>query len=298
VVVPVYNQERYVAECVASALDQTFADREVVVVDDGSTDRTPEILAAFGDRIRYVRQENRGAAAALNHGVRLARGEYVAWLSSDDVYLPRKLERQVALLDADPAVDLVYTDFCEIDGEGRLLREIRSPYYADRHEFARRLLWNNFVNGSSVLLRRRAFDAAGGFDESMRLHADGTMWFRLLKNGRFGHVPEMLLKYRWHAGNASHDGAAMRRYLVDYYDRVLGSWSLEELFGDRADRPGWRAEALRELGDLFVYRGITAKALASYRRALALAPASPRTWLALTLTLARLARANLGRPAA
>ena len=283
--IPVYNQERYVAECVESALDQTYRDHEVVVVDDGSTDRTPEILAAFGGHIRSIRQENRGAAAALNHGIREARGEYVAWLSSDDVFLPRKLERQVALLDHDRGIDLVYTDFYEIDGEGQVLREVKSPHYGDRREFVRRMLWNNFVNGSSVLFRKSAFEAAGGFDESMRLHADGTMWFRMLKHGSFGHVAEPLLKYRWHAGNASHDHAGMQRYLVDYYRRALALFPIEEIF---ADRP--TAEAHRELGDLLSYRRLYGMAIPYYARSLAARPVAPATWGRALLAAGRAAR--------
>jgi teichuronic acid biosynthesis glycosyltransferase TuaG len=293
VVVPVYNQERYVGACVESALDQTYRDREVVVVDDGSTDRTPERLAAFGDRIRAIHQPNAGFAAALNSGIRQSSGEYVAWLSSDDLFHPTKLERQVAYLDARPDVDLVYTDFYEIDPDGRVIREVRSPWYADRRELARRMLWNNFVNGSSVLMRRTALEAVGGFPTAPRFQADGIMWFRMLARGRFGHVPELLTSYRIHPGQGSADVARLQRDMETYYRAALGLFSLEDVFGDRPRGPAWRADAFRELGDILAYRRVVGPALSFYLRAAAAgAPLGP-TAVAAGRLVARAARARL-----
>jgi glycosyltransferase involved in cell wall biosynthesis len=293
VVIPVYNQERYVGAAIESALAQTYRGHEVVVVDDGSTDRTPSVLASFGARIRAIEQPNAGFAAALNRGIAQSHGEYVAWLSSDDLFLPTKLARQVAYLDAHPDVDLVYTDFYEIDPAGQVLRAVRSPWYPDRRRFAREMLRNNFVNGSSVLMRRAAFDAVGGFPIWPRFQADGIMWFAMLARGAFGHVPELLTSYRIHPGQGSQDVARLQRDMATYYRRALSFFTLEQLFGDLPAWPVGRADAYRELADILAYRQLTRPALGFYVKALSLGAAVPSTTVAALRTLARSARRRL-----
>lgn len=282
-VIPVWNQERYVGAAIESALTQSFVGREVVVVDDGSTDGTPAILTAYGSRITALRQENAGFAPALNRGIHASRGEYVAWLSSDDMFLPDKLSRQVALLANEPELDLIYTDFYEIDAEGRTLREVRSPWFGDQRVFIRQMLWNNFVNGSSVLMRRRAFEAVGGFPETPRFAADGLMWFRMLARGRFGHVAEPLVKYRVHPGQGSRDARALQAELAGYYRRALSLHPVASLYDDLA-------VGHRDVGNLLAYRRLTVPAVAQYARSLARAPARASTWVALVRALARAGR--------
>lgn len=260
VVIPVYNQEKFIAEAVDSVLHQTYERIELIVVDDGSTDETPSILRGYGDSITYIRQPNRGAATALNHGIERARGELVGWLSSDDVYEREKIERQVEYFAGHPDVALVYTDFNIIDGAGRVTRVVRSPYYPDRREFIRRLILGNFVNGSSVLATRSSLLAVGMFDPQMTLHADGNMWLRLLKHAPFGHVPEVLLNYRVHAGNASNNLAAMRQLRYVYFDKIWETYRLEDLVegGSEAAADEFRGRAL-------VANGLYDRAWAHYR---------------------------------
>src|SRR5436305_4940478 len=119
VIIPAYNYARYIAEAIDGALAQTHAPLEVIVVDDESTDDTPRVLAGYGDRIRTIRQPNGGAAAARNTGMAAARGEYVAFLDADDVWLPRKLELQLQRFEADPDLGLVHCAMEVIDREGR-----------------------------------------------------------------------------------------------------------------------------------------------------------------------------------
>ena len=121
VVIPVYNGGRYLRESIDSVLAQTFHDYEIVCVDDGSTDDSPVLLQEYGQRLRVVRQENSGQSAARNVGVKLARGEYIAFLDQDDVWYPSKVQNQVAVLDAEPDVVLVHCNFDRIDERGRML---------------------------------------------------------------------------------------------------------------------------------------------------------------------------------
>src|SRR5260221_3924635 len=132
VILPVYNGENYLRFAIEGALAQTLEGFELIVVDDGSKDATPQIARSYGEQIRYVRQENTGVAGAFNHGLRLATGKYISWLSHDDVFLPEKLEKQLAALRrvGEPAV--CYCDVQIIDSAGSVTVEYELPEY-DRH---------------------------------------------------------------------------------------------------------------------------------------------------------------------
>ncbi len=228
-IIPVYNQERYLASAVDSVLGQSFRDFEVIVVDDGSTDRTPDVIASYGDRIRAFRKPNGGVATALNLGIRQARGESVAWLSSDDLWEPRKLERQVEALRGNPKAGLVYTDVWVIDADGRVLRRTPPPSNETGQQFLRALLRRCFVNGTSVLVRREVFDAVGLFDEKLQIATDYDMWLRIAQAGfEFVHLPEPLARYRVHPEQDSYTkGGSMRRAGKRVVARALhrmGSW--------------------------------------------------------------------------
>lgn len=216
IVIPTYNQQRYLAEAVQSALAQTYLDREVLVIDDGSTDRTPAILDQFGSAIRWVRKENGGTASALNLGIREARGTWVAWLSSDDAFLPDKLERQMALVSQQPHCDVVYTDWYVVDADGAVTSHLHSPTFPTRKKLIAGLVRGCVINGSTTLVRRSAYERVGLFDESLVQAHDWDMWLRLARDYAFGHVPQPLLRYRWHGENLSAGPDALA-----YNDRVL-----------------------------------------------------------------------------
>lgn len=229
VVTQTYNHEKYVRECIESVLCQTCRDFEYIVVDDGSTDNTPDIIKSFGNSLKSIRQENRGAVPALNTAIKNATGEYIAWLASDDVFMPMKLEEQVRFMEANSDVDVSYTDYYVIDGNGDVIREVRSPYYEDKRDFLWNMLKGNFINGSSIMFKRSCLDTVGYFDEQMKYHADGNMWFRMLKQFKFGHVSKTLLKYRWHETNMSHHRKNMKSYLHIYYEKVFDLYDPKEL---------------------------------------------------------------------
>lgn len=247
VVIPLYNQERYIRECVQSALDQTWPDVEVIVVDDGSTDGSPKVLEPFADRITVIRQRNQGPSKALNAGILASTGEYIAWMGSDDVFLPAKTARQVAVMEgAGPAVGVLHSDAVVIDGEGRTLRNWKCPAVAPEH-FAATILRNgNFVNGATTLIRRECFEKAGLFDEELRADCDCDLWLRIARRYRIHHMPEYTVKYRWHAGNVSHDTELMLRCMDIVRSRALEAWSREELFPRATDFAGeYEAVAVR-----------------------------------------------------
>lgn len=257
VVIPVFNGMNFVGEAIESVLAQEGPTFELLLVDDGSSDDIVAFAAAIQDpRLRFITQpRNLGAPAALNRGIRESQADLVCWLSHDDLFLPDKLEKQVLFMDAHPEFGASYTDSLTIDAAGRVTSKFRSRWYP-REEFLFRILTEgNFINGSTMMIRRGCFDRTGLFDESMKYVADGEMWFRMLQHTAFGYLPEILVKYRWHSANQSHNLPAMRHYKHLALARLLDMCPPEDLVpgtphpprrGDRARAHAVVALALEE----------------------------------------------------
>ncbi len=211
VLIPVYNQAQYLHESIDSVLRQTWTDLELLVVNDGSTDRTPAVMAEFGSRIRALHKANGGTASALNLGIRNARGKWLAWLSADDIWEPTKIALQLGKAQHEPTAALVYTDFKIVDGAGKELDRFVAP--APRTRIARliKLIRENYINGSTVIVRKDVFDKVGLFDETNRHSQDFDLWLRIATRYDIVHVPEPLVRYRIHTGQGSVDVSAMQR---------------------------------------------------------------------------------------
>ena len=199
---PVWNGEKYLAESVDSLLAQTFADFELLVIDDGSTDRTPEILRAYADpRLRVLRLDHAGIVVALNHGLANARAEWVARLDADDLSEPRRLELQWKAVSRNPRAVLGHTAVTFF-GEGSIMPgEARLP--RSRSFMALRLCYQCPVTHSSVLFKKAVALAAGGYRPEERHAEDFSLWGRLLEQGEFIALPEKLVRFRVHSQSVS-----------------------------------------------------------------------------------------------
>jgi glycosyltransferase involved in cell wall biosynthesis len=205
VVIPCYNAAAHIVETLESVRGQTFQDHEVVLVNDGSPD-TPELEAAiepFREQIRYLAQENRGPGGARNSGIRAARGEWVAFLDSDDVWLPDFLAGQFAVLAADPSLDMVYADallFGDTPHDGKTFMELspsRGPV-----TFEALVSLRCMVITSCVVARRSSLIEAGLFDERFFHSEDFDLWVRLAhRGGRIGYQRRVLARHRAHAAS-------------------------------------------------------------------------------------------------
>ena len=204
VVIAVYNQARWVGEAIASVRTQTFADWELVVVDDGSTDATSEVVARHADdaRIRCLRQPHAERAAARNRGIAATAAPLVAFLDADDWWLPTKLERQVAALAAAPEAAFCYTPARFVDEDGRPL-PLRKPVHAMAGDVFGKLLRANVVILASVVARRRCLEAVGAFDAGLPAFGceDWDLWLRLARRWPVAVVDEELTLYRRHSTN-------------------------------------------------------------------------------------------------
>jgi glycosyltransferase involved in cell wall biosynthesis len=197
VIIPVFNGEDTIAAAVDSALAQRFdSGFEVIAADDGSTDSTREILRGYGARIALLEVSHNGGSAARNSAVRHSTGEYLAFLDADDTWMPQKLERSVAALDAHPECVLAYNDQVEVDAEGNVVSSSMFPgghagtptlddLLSLKHEYFS-------IVSSAVVMRRTAFDACGGFDERLRACHDTHLWLLAREHGPFWFVNERL----------------------------------------------------------------------------------------------------------
>ena len=218
VVITAYQAESTVAEAIESALAQTRPPREIVVVDDGSTDGTRNVLRAYEDRIALVEQENRGVAAATNTAVERAGGEFVAILNADDVYEPERLEALSQLAVARPDLDILMTDLLlEVRGEvvGRFCTGTPFPAADQRLAIFERCFLAEPAIRTSVLR------AAGGFDETLRIGEDWECWIRLFHRGAVaGLVDEPLMRYRLGGPSLTSDRVRALRSRVEVLERA------------------------------------------------------------------------------
>ncbi len=235
-VIPVHNGAAHVAEAIASVLSQTRPPVECLVIDDGSTDATADVVREFGDQVAYVRQSREGVSAARNRGAQLARAGLVAFLDHDDVWLPAKLERQVEALEARGAT-LALCAVEVVDGRGDPLGTKRVRAREDL--LAGMLMFDGTETvscGSAGLLRRADLLRIGGFDPALSVSADWDLLFRLLLGDVVAYVDEPLVCYRVHGSNMSRDIAAMERDMTYAFAKAFADPRLPEGLRDRRRR--------------------------------------------------------------
>lgn len=201
IVIPVYNGANYVAEAIESALNQTYKNIEIIVVNDGSKDNTEDVVKSYGDKVRYFYKENGGVASALNLGIKESKGEYISWLSHDDIYFENKIYRQIKELENIDRNTILYSGYELINDKSKLLgtweisskneyRKLNNSFYA--------LLFSG-LDGCSLLIPKKAFYEVSFFNEELKCTQDYHLWFKILKHGyKVKYIPEILLQYRIH----------------------------------------------------------------------------------------------------
>ncbi|HEX3969464.1 MAG TPA: glycosyltransferase family A protein [Edaphobacter sp.] len=222
VVIPAYNAELYLGETIASVLAQTVQPYEVIVVDDGSKDGTESVVRSFGDRIRYIKQQNQGISGARNTAIHEATGDWIAFLDADDLMSPRKLELQIAAIEANPQLISVYTGFAYLYTDGTTME---MPAFPARDLWPA-LRYRQPILPSTCIVRRSALEEVGGFKRVTRRYfpEDWDLWFRLIRRysaAAFQEVPENLTMYRWWENNASRNFMPMADAKLELLDHLL-----------------------------------------------------------------------------
>jgi glycosyltransferase involved in cell wall biosynthesis len=207
VIIPTYNGEKYISQAINSVLAQTYKDYEIIVVDDGSTDATWQILGTYGQKIRTFSKPNGGPGSARNLGIRNAAGSYLAFLDQDDEWLPDRLAAEVDILDKRPEVALVFADANICSAEGAITGTTFSYVKPRRGKIFKQLYRNNFIANLTVLVRKSCFVELGELDQSgrMMISDDYNMWLRIAAHYPVEYVDRPLARYRIHQSNLSLD---------------------------------------------------------------------------------------------
>lgn len=205
-IIPVFNAAHFVADAIESILAQTRRPDEIVVVDDGSTDDTAQVVARYASQgVRYIYQQNRGPGSARNRGIQETKGELIAFLDADDLWLPAKTEVQAAYLAAHPSVALVSCDrwMWKIEKGRRSIERFGPPQGVSAR---REVMVRNIVgNPSQVMVRRDAVASAGCFDTTMRWAEEWDLWTRIAARAEIGFIHQPLCVYRWHSSGLAHE---------------------------------------------------------------------------------------------
>jgi glycosyltransferase involved in cell wall biosynthesis len=282
VVIPAYNSAAYLAEAIASVRAQTRAVDEIIVVDDGSADDTAAVAETLG--VRLLRQPNTGPSAARNLALREARGEWIAFLDADDQWTPDKLVRQCAALARAPALMLIASDMAEVDAQGLTVIASMQAQHGLRTRFERlaglpiphalrMLLEKNFIPTGTVLVRRDALLAVGGFNTAIRYGEDLELWCRIAARHPIACLPEVHMLRRRHGANATDRTGAMLNDLISVM-RALAADCPEMLCAEGLRPEALIAHALNDLGYWHFDHGRQRDARAAFRMSLAESPAA------------------------
>ena len=222
VVIPTYNRADYLHEAITSVLSQSYRDFEIIVVDDGSTDDTRRVLEHFiaEGSIQYIYQTNAGGGNARDTGIQAAQGKYIALLDSDDLFLPNKLEKQIAFLEEYNEAGMVHSGFSKFDNTGKDLGYRDSSRFSGWIYPNLLLEWSVLIASSTVVMPSSVLQKIGRFDDSTWA-ADLDMWRRIARRYLILTVPENLAKIRVHAGGMSSDKTGIAARFLKYFDKAF-----------------------------------------------------------------------------
>jgi len=247
VIIPLFNGERYIAQTIESALSQTYPNIEIIVVDDGSTDSGPDIVQDYP--VTLVHKENGGISSARNIGIKTAKAEFIALLDQDDLFMPRKIERQVKYLTEHPECSLVFTPVIGFDLErgirkvfaGHVGRRVEGDIFTDIYK-------SNYITPCSTLIRQEILAKTGLFDEALSICEDHDLFIRIAFHGLVGFIDEPLSEYRWHEQNTSRIWSTRLPFIEYELYRTYLPWLKEKTRWWWWIYNGQRAKALRNMG--------------------------------------------------
>ena len=229
VIIPTFNQAQFIEEAVQSVLGQSYRNLEIIVVDDGSTDHTKDVLSKYHNHITYLSQNNRGPSSSRNYGIRTARADHIAFLDSDDVWFPEKLEAQMELMRRNSTVGLVGCGAYTTDAQGRIEKEYVSEKYHTRQQFLKDLQSRKIsFNPSIVLVKRACIDRVGGFKDALHYGEDWDLWLRIAKHYEIAFITKPLVKVRMYGGYRPYQQVAVMKS------------NIHRIISDNLDQEGWR----------------------------------------------------------
>lgn len=240
IVIPVYNGEKHMREAIDSALNQTYENCEVLVVNDGSTDRTEEIALSYGDKISYFAKENGGVSTALNLGIEKMTGEYFCYLPHDDLFHPEKTEKQIqAILESKDEMTIVWSSCNAYEDETGVRKKMNIPLIYKDKAFLENsivpLLFSMLIS-ITVIINKKYFKMVGNFNESLFTSQDYDMWFRTFRNRKNIYIEEALSDYRFHKEQGSQADESFMRNCMELSVRMcqsLEETEINRIFGNK-----------------------------------------------------------------
>jgi glycosyltransferase involved in cell wall biosynthesis len=274
VIMPAYNAAVYLPYAIDSVIAQTCADWEIVIVDDGSTDHTRAVVDSYRpkleDKLRYIHQPNRGLPAARNTGISVARGEFIALLDADDVWLPHRLERGVRVMDADPGIGLAHARVVRINAQGSITGQLKvQPKHMTGRIATYIYTRRAHIVCPTVLFRKSCLETAGWFDETMQATEDRDLWFRIALRYKVAYIDEVLAYYRLSPTSMTANLDRLLKGQLYFVAKHHKSGA-----ATRTQRLQALGNIYRELGDSLFRGGALTKAIHSYLRAVGYNPLS------------------------
>jgi glycosyltransferase involved in cell wall biosynthesis len=225
IIIPTYNRAHTISSALDSLINQPVDDLEILVVDDGSTDNTRDVLSDY-PQVHYVFQQNAGVSRARNTGLKLCSGETIAFLDSDDIVFPNKFSHQLSLLDQDPTLDIVYSGWQILAEDGRTVQTEYHPL-PNEDPLTKMVEDGYFFPIHSALMRRHCYERVGGFDESLPAFEDPDFWIRMALAGfKFGSSPDLVCQYRMTAGSLGKNIAKLEQALPLVMEKTFNHPSL------------------------------------------------------------------------
>jgi len=248
VIIPTYNSKKYIGEAISSVLRQTCTDYEIIVVDDGSTDNTKDIIDTNFPQVRYYYISHHGVSRARNYGIQRARGEFIAFLDADDLWLPEKLERQIDVFNADQELGFVFTEHRVFDTNGIREATFSKKERLMKGDIIKNIFFYSHVALPTVMVRRQVFQEIGCFEESMKAAEDDNLWMRIALKFRIHLLDEVLVHIRSTENSLS-------RTTSNLYEGSLKNIELiENKYPDLRNRLG-RANIRRKISDINSFYG-------------------------------------------
>ncbi len=247
VIIPCFNHGQYVVDAISSVLNQSYHNFEVIVVDDGSTDNTREIVATIGGQVLYIWQQNQGLSAARNSGIKAAKGSYIGLLDADDMYEPDFLYTLVSILEGDPLADAAYCGYQFVDQQNNPLPQCESRVVS-AEDLYQALVDGNFLVPESILVHRHCYKNVGLFDERLRACEDMDMWLRISSQHHVIGTNKVLIRHRILQNSMSTDPARQ------YQNRMA---VIRKHFGDEpTNTNGWENTPRRAYGQAYLHSAI------------------------------------------
>ncbi len=275
IVIPTYNRETIICKAIDSALSQTYKNLEIIIVDDGSTDNTKTVLEKYGSRLNYFYQENKGISGARNAGIKRSTGQYIAFLDSDDYWLPDKLEKQIELFLQYPEYGMVACQCASIGADGQFRQK-------NRHGKSGSVLFDlfkkNFIRTSSAVIKKECFLKSGLFDENLKECEEYDLWLRISAHYQVGFINEPLAVYTDNPKGASTDSLRGRLYRL----QVLEKDYLKEIIPENIYRKRI-ADTCHYIGRHWAKRGGKEESLDFMKKAQKLHPFYFKNLLYITL---------------